>query len=234
MPNIRGIAMSTKQKLKIAVDILMTAALLLLMPYALIGEAAHEWIGMGMLVLFVLHHILNHRWIKNLGRGKYTCIRAVQTVLVALILISILGSMASGILLSRYVFAFLDIRGLTVLARSIHMFCAYWGFVLMALHLGLHWGMVTGLTGKWFKSPSASRTLFARGISLAIAVYGIRAFMARGIPGYLLMQVHFVFFNYEEPVIFFILDYMAVMGLFVFVGHYFGRVLRNRKKKEKK
>ena len=121
MPNIRGIAMSTKQKLKIAVDILMTAALLLLMPYALIGEAAHEWIGMGMLVLFVLHHILNHRWIKNLGRGKYTCIRAVQTVLAALILISILGSMASGILLSRYVFAFLDIRGLTVLARSIHV-----------------------------------------------------------------------------------------------------------------
>ena len=58
--------------------------------------------------------------------------------------------------------------------------------------------------------------------------------MARGIPGYLLMQVHFVFFSYEEPVIFFILDYMAVMGLFVFVGHYFGRVLRNRKKKEKK
>ena len=58
--------------------------------------------------------------------------------------------------------------------------------------------------------------------------------MARGIPGYLLMQVHFVFFNYEEPVIFFILDYMAVMGLFVFVGYYFGRVLRNRKKKEKK
>ena len=226
--------MSTKQKLKIAVDILMTAALLLLMPYALIGEAAHEWIGMGMLVLFVLHHILNHSWIKNLGRGKYTCIRAVQTVLAALILISILGSMASGILLSRYVFAFLDIRGLTVLARSIHMFCAYWGFVLMALHLGLHWGMVTGLTGKWFKSPSAARTLFARGDLPGYCRIWNPGLYGKRDSGYLLMQVHFVFFNYEEPVIFFILDYMAVMGLFVFVGYYFGRVLRNRKKKEKK
>ena len=34
----------------------------------------------------------------------------------------------------------------------------------------------------------------------------------------MLMQVHFVFFDYEEPVAFFILDYMAAMGLFVFAG----------------
>ena len=40
--------MKTKQKIKMAVDLLMTIALLLLMPYEMIGEAAHEWIGAGM------------------------------------------------------------------------------------------------------------------------------------------------------------------------------------------
>ena len=39
------------------------------------------------------------------------------------------------------------------------------------------------------------------------------------------MQVHFVFFDYEEPVIFFILDYMAAMGLFVWIGYYLSRGL---------
>ena len=34
----------------------MTLCLMLLMSYSLIGEQAHEWIGMGMFVLFILHH----------------------------------------------------------------------------------------------------------------------------------------------------------------------------------
>lgn len=43
--------MKPKMILKLAVDIGMTAALLLLMAYELVGQAAHEWIGIGMFVL---------------------------------------------------------------------------------------------------------------------------------------------------------------------------------------
>ena len=50
-------------KIKIAVDAAMSVSMLLLMAYGLVGEAAHEWIGMGMFALSVAHHILNHRWI---------------------------------------------------------------------------------------------------------------------------------------------------------------------------
>ena len=45
--------------LKIVVDIGLTVMLLLLMTYELIGEAAHEWLGIGMFALFIIHHILN-------------------------------------------------------------------------------------------------------------------------------------------------------------------------------
>ena len=51
--------MKAKQILKIAVDVVITIALLLLMAYELIGQAAHEWLGIGTFTLFVLHHILN-------------------------------------------------------------------------------------------------------------------------------------------------------------------------------
>ena len=51
--------MKPKAAVKIAVDILMTLALLFLMGYQFWEDEAHEWAGAGMLVLFILHHILN-------------------------------------------------------------------------------------------------------------------------------------------------------------------------------
>lgn len=51
--------MKRQTAVKIVVDVAMTAALLLLMAFELIGRQAHEWIGTGMIVLFVVHHILN-------------------------------------------------------------------------------------------------------------------------------------------------------------------------------
>lgn len=223
--------MRAKQKMKIAVDILMTLALLLLMPYEMIGEAAHEWIGIVMFLLFITHHVLNRKWTGNLLKGRYTPLREVQAILVILILIDMLGSMISGIILSRHVFSFLNIRGLSMVARTVHMTCAYWGFVLMSLHLGIHWGILVGMAGRLFARPLAARTWIARLAALAAAAYGVYAFVKRGIPGYLLMQVHFVFFDYEEPVILFILDYVAAMGFFVFLGYYLSMVLKKWKKR---
>lgn len=52
------------------------------MPYELVGQAAHEWIGIGIFVLFIVHHILNGKWSRNLGRGTYTLLRIWQTILV--------------------------------------------------------------------------------------------------------------------------------------------------------
>ena len=77
--------MRSIQKIKLAVDAAMTVALLLLMAYGLVGEAAHEWIGMGMFALFVAHHILNRKWLLAVGKGKHTPIRMVQTALVGII-----------------------------------------------------------------------------------------------------------------------------------------------------
>lgn len=103
--------MKPTMKCKLAVDAAMTVALLLLMAYGLVGEAAHEWLGMGMFALFLTHHVLNRKWLLAIGKGKYTPLRIIQTALVGVILLCMLGSMVSGILLSRYVFTFLPKHG---------------------------------------------------------------------------------------------------------------------------
>jgi membrane protein len=55
---------------------------------------------------------------------------------------------------------------------------------------------------------------------LSQADYGIYAFFRRQLGEYLFLRSHFVFFDDSEPLIFFFIDYLAIMGLFVFVGHY--------------
>lgn len=61
------------------VDAAMTVLLLFLMAYQVTGEAAHEWIGMGMTVLVIIHQILNRKWYSALFKGKYNPYRTVAT-----------------------------------------------------------------------------------------------------------------------------------------------------------
>ena len=212
--------MKPKQIAKIVTDILMTVILLLIMARSLVGEAAHEWLGIGMFTLFILHHVLNNAWCRNLRRGKYTPFRIMQTTLVMLALLSMLGSMVSGIILSRYALAFLPITGGQSWARIVHMLCAYWGFVIISLHLGLHWNMMLGMVKRLFKNSSVVRKWIARGLGFFIAGYGLYAFFKREIGSYMLLKTQFVYFDLDEPLIYFLLDYVAVMGLFAFLGHY--------------
>lgn len=226
--------MKQKMILKLAVDIGMTAVLLLLMAYELVGQAAHEWIGIGMFALFIIHHILNGSWSRNLLKGKYNPVRIMQTGIVLLVFLAMAGSMISGVILSRHVLSFLHIRGGRSFARSLHMISAYWGFVLMSVHLGFHWSMIIGMAKKLFHKSSAVRKWAGRILALVIAGYGIYAFGKRDIGDYMLLRSHFVFFDYEEPLVFFYLDYIAVMGMFIFIGNYvcagFRILARGRKK----
>ena len=205
---------------KILIDIGMTICLLLLMPYSLLSETAHEWIGMVMLVLFISHHILNHKWVTSVRKGKYNAFRVIQTVLVIIMLILIMGSMISGILLSNHIFKWIKISGTYMTARQIHMFCAYWGLVVMSLHLGFHWNIAVAMVGRLWEHPSVIRTWAARSVATTIAGYGLYAFYRRQIGDYLIMRMHFVFYDYEKGIFPFLLDYLAVMILIAFIGYY--------------
>ena len=225
--------MKPKAIIKLAVDVVMTLALLFLMGYHLWGEVLHEWIGMGMFVLFIAHHILNGKWHKALFKGKYNALRILTLCIDFLVLAVMLIQMYSGIVMSRYVFAFLPIDGGMSLARRLHILGAYWGFILMSLHLGLHWNMILGMFRKaaGIKSKGKSRSILSFIIGLAIAGYGVWAFISRDFPTYLLLKSEFVFLDYSEPKILFYIDYIALMGLCIFIAHYSTKLIRKFKKK---
>ena len=57
-------------------------------------------------------------------------------------------------------------------------------------------------------------------IGLTIAGYGLWAFIGRDFPTYLFLKSEFVFWDYNEPKILFYIDYLALMGLCIFIAHY--------------
>ena len=215
--------MSRKRKQQIVIDIGMALLLPLLMAYSLIGETAHEWLGTAMLILFVAHHILNYRWFRTLFKGRYKPVRILNTAVNLLLLIDILFQGVSGIILSRQVFSFLNIQHGAASAQVIHLLGAYWGFVLMSIHIGLHWNVMLGHMKKTMKQTKWLK-FSARILCAGISAYGVYAFIIRQIGDYMLLKTQFVFFDFDEPIILFLLDYVAMIVLFAVIGYYLSKL----------
>ena len=139
-----------------------------------------------------------------------------------------IGLMVSGVMLSNHVFAFLDLHGGMSFARLTHMAASHWGFVLMALHLGMHWGMFMGVAKKALKLKQSSRVskILLPILGVGIAVYGLIVFFQRDLLTYMLVRTQFVFLDFSESIPLFYLDYLAMMGTFVFLAYYVSKLLR--------
>ena len=73
-------------------------------------------------------------------------------------------------------------------------------------------------------------------LGACIAVYGLTVFVRRDLPDYMLLRTQFVFLDYGEPWLLFYLDYLAMMGTFIFLSHYaskFFRALPGKKRKKR-
>lgn len=228
--------MKVNFKYKMLTDALMTAVLLLLMAYQVTGEKYHEWLGVFMFLLFLIHNALNIRWYGKLFQGRYGFLRVMRTLVNLAVFIAMLCLAYSGVVMSRHVFAALPIQRGMALARRMHLAGSYWGFVLMGIHLGLHWGIVAGMFHKLYTRhpvmamrPShkvcgeRKRTVISwimRLSAVLIAGYGAFCFRQADIASYLFLKVEFAFIDYEKNAALVLLQNMAMMGLWVFIAYY--------------
>ena len=218
------------KKSKIIVDILMTALMFILMGMHLTGQMWHEIAGTALFVLFVVHHILNRAWIKAIPKGKYSALRVVQTVINAGMLVSILLLIFSGMSMSGYVFRWLPLPLSPVTARKIHLITSHLGYLMMSLHIGLHFGLMIGKLGRHvlaMKKPWRGILVWtSRVLGFAAAAYGLLALFGRKFFSYIFGKMTFVSYDNEESVLAFLLDYAAVMCLCIFIAHYLAKFLR--------
>ena len=202
------------KRLCVILDIAMTVLMPLLMAYSLIGETFHEIIGTLIFILFIIHHVLNRKWSGALFKGRYSPDRVFRTVINALLFAFMILQPLSGILMSKHLYTFLPSLSLSAQARSVHMLMAYWGYVLLSIHAGTH---LTAPLAKMRRNRSGAFTLLMA-VLAAASLYGAYAFVKRGFPEYLFAKTMFAFFDYSEPVLLFLLDYLAVMAAYMMIG----------------
>lgn len=224
--------MKRKTILRHSTDLTMTVLLLVLMAYSVTGQEVHEWMGIGILALFLLHHGLNAAWFRTLVKGRYTPLRALQTIFVVLLFASVTAQVVSGLAMARYALPFLNIPVSTSTARLMHLACGYWSFLLMGLHLGLHWSVFLGLGRKLRGGrplPPAGRWIL-RILTGAAAIWGAVGFAQQNIIDYLFLRTEFVFFDYEKSLLLTIGELAAMMVLWTLTGYLLQRLIAYRKR----
>ena len=226
----------SKQIIKRIVDFAMILLLPVLMAEILIGQEIHEWLGVGMLALFLAHHLLNPGWWKSFAKGRYTPSRAFQTALDLLLLADMIALFAGGIMMSGFVFKFLHIGGGMMTARQLHLFASYWGLILMSAHLGVHIGQFFPLFRKMFRlsEKNAARTWVLRILAAALSAYGVYAFAAQRMTDYLFLQTHFVLFDETKAAAVYFAEIIAMMCLFAAMAYYLNKLLCKVGRKSKK
>lgn len=225
--------MAEKKSFPLAVKLGLDFAMALLFTVSLgfrtIGSVAHEWIGISLCVLFILHIIINLRWYGNILRGKYTFRRSVNTVLNLLLPMTMIVLCVTGILNSRHAFGFLQLKG-GMGIRQIHTFVAYWGLILIGVHTGLHWETVLGVARKMagINGERWIRSVSLRVAAFLVAVYGVWASFDRDMGSKLFLGFSFDFWAPSRPHILFYTHNIAIMGLYIFVTHSVMKLLKKK------
>ena len=96
------------------------------------------------------------------------------------------------------------------------------------------WGMILTMLKKALHcKPSRVRKFLSFLLGAAVAGYGVFALIRRNYLRYLFLQSEFVFLDPNESVALFYLDYLALMGLCIFLTHYGAKLTKRRTQDEK-
>lgn len=179
-----------QNRLRRAIDIGAIVLLLLLMAYQVTGEALHEWLGMGMTALVIVHKILNRRWYGAMFKGRYNAYRFASACVNVLLLASFALTASCGMAMSNYAVPFLYGIVRVSFVRVTHLSMSHWSFVLMGLHLGLH---VPVMLTKLNLKDTSQRVLSVA--CAIIAGVGLWLFLGNSTPDYLFFKAPFAFLD---------------------------------------
>ncbi len=212
------------RKVKSPVDIAMTVLSILLMGGTMLfpDDRLHQILGLVLLALWICHTVLNYRWYASLFKGKFSPYRVMQTVVNVGLATWALLLMTSGIMMAW--FLPFEVGPALGFARTAHLVSSHWYYVFMCLHLGLH---VRAIFSRMHVSSIKSSTLkVLLYILLAVvSVYGLYAFIARGLWRYMFLMQQFFFFDFERGYILFALDYLSILTLIATASHWLGKLL---------
>lgn len=219
-----------KMRFRILLDVAMTLLMVTVLACRITGILFHEWAGVVLFILFLIHHILNRRWFTQLLRGAYSIQRTLNTCVDLFLIVLMSVMFVTGMMQSSAVLSFLHLPGGMIL-RQIHATAAYWGFVFIALHLGLHWNGIWNATLKKHRN-NWRVTLLLRVAAFLIVLSGIWASFERSMGSKLFKGFSFDFWAPGQPVIFFFLQNVVILAMYATLAYYILKLITIAAKKK--
>lgn len=220
-------------KKRMCLDILMLILFLVVMDRHYTQNTIHEIISISWLLLFAIHMKFNLGWFKGLVKGTWNTFRMSVAIVDSIILLSFIGSMVTGILISKFLFSgyFSSELVNSLYAHQLHHMFPRVLMISMGIHLGLHWHVwwhklknIIGIT-----KESGVYRIICYGILIAIICMGIYASFTYRVGDRILM-VSMKQFNrtVNTDILPFAMWHASIIGLYAIIGYYFHRWLRLR------
>ena len=206
----------------------LTVTLLLLMAFQVTEQLAHEWLGITMFALTVVHQILNRKFYSAIFKGRYNGLRVFQLIVNILLLLSFVCTALSGMMMSRFATPFLNGILPSSVVRQGHLALSHRSFVLMGLHLGLHLGIITS------KLKKGAVRLALGAVMSVISVYGFYLFFKSDMLNYMLFKNPFAFLDYTKAWWLVILENLAMLLAWGYAAYLLSLFLRCVTKKDKR
>ena len=135
-----------KNTFKIIFDVVMTFGIVLLYKKNVLGLGFHELAGIAICVLFIVHNLINRKWIAAVTKNLFSKTTPVKTrieyIVDVLLCLAFLGVLITGIGISKTylsALAFLGNKG-----KIWHFFFSGCALILTGIHVGLHWKWISG------------------------------------------------------------------------------------------
>ena len=164
-----------KNVIKMILDIVMIVILALLYNSHVAAMSFHEIAGLAICGLFIIHCLLNIKWIIGISKRFFSKSLALKVrigyIVNLLLLVTFVFAVISGIQTSQVLFP-ADNHG--SVWRGIHHFCGAISIILVGIHLGLHWGFISGMIKKVIRIKSAViRKVVAMVLLVVVLSFGV-------------------------------------------------------------
>lgn len=211
-----------KKLIRFTLSCLMLITILIAMANKWTGNIIHEILGITILLMILYHNLINKKWYETITKGSYNFFRTINLFFNFLLLISTIVLLISSIMISDTLFAFLNIKS-TMFLEQIHTTSAYWMFICIAIHLGIHFQRFISLLSKFHFS-----IFFKSILGLGLIVYGTFAFVQRDVYTKLFMIHAFDYWDKRQSMIIWFIDYLSILLAFTVLTQVLFRICRNR------
>lgn len=143
----------TKRGTSLLLDAVMFVGFGALLSWRLTGVAAHEWIGISLIGLIVVHLIVHWGWVEShataVRRGRR---RLVPLLLNAALYVAMGTTLVSGVVVSKVVIPNQLSPERYLLWHSLHESATTFTVIILGLHVALNWDHIRGWIRRGFNA----------------------------------------------------------------------------------